>query len=180
MWSARNIVAITAAFVAAFGVSARAYTAELNTANLVNNPQKAALNWMMNCQGCHGVDAQGSPNGAPPMPGVVGKFLQVDGGREYLARVPGVAISPISDDELADLLNWMLLRFACDDLPTNFKPYGAAEVSALRADVLITQAMRERESLLAILSTSDVKRKTSVKNTNAKAPSQYCGGAHGS
>jgi len=180
MSSTRNIAVISVAIVVVFSLTARAYTEEVNTAELVNNPQKAALNWMMNCQGCHGVDAEGSPNGAPPMPGVVGKFLQVDGGREYLARVPGVAISPIPDDELADLLNWMLLRFACDDLPADFKSYGTAEISALRSDVLITQAASERARLLAILSTPDAKREALVKNTNNKTPVQNCGGAHGS
>jgi mono/diheme cytochrome c family protein len=180
MVSTRNIAVIWVVIVVVFGLTARAYTQELNTTELVSNPQKAALNWMVNCQGCHGVDANGSPNGAPPMPGVVGKFLQVDGGREYLARVPGVAISPIPDDELADLLNWMLLRFACDDLPADYKPYGAAEVSALRADVLITQAASERARLLVLLSASDAKREVLVKSTNNKTPVQNCGGAHGS
>jgi mono/diheme cytochrome c family protein len=180
MWVVRNIAAISAALLSAFGVMGKAHTEGLQKAALINNPQKAALNWMINCQGCHGVDAMGSPNGAPPMPGVVGKFLQADGGREYLVRVPGVAISPIPDDELADLLNWMLLRFSCDALPVDFKPYDAAEVSALRADVLITQAASERARLLARLSPSEAKRETLVKNTNDKALSQICGGVHGS
>ncbi len=175
----RNIAVISVAIVVVFGITGKAYTQELITADLVNNPQKAALNWMVNCQGCHGADANGSPNGAPPMPGVIGKFLQVDGGREYLARVPGVAISPIPDGELADLLNWMLLRFACDDLPADFKPYDAAEVSALRADVLITQAASERERLLAMLSASEAKREVLVKDINDKTPPQNCGGARG-
>jgi len=179
MVTTRNITVISVAIVVVLGLTGKAYTQEHNTTNLVNNPQKATLNWMMNCQGCHGVDAEGSQNGAPPMPGVIGKFLQVDGGREYLARVPGVAISPIPDVELADLLNWMLLRFACDALPTDFKPYSAAEVSALRADVLITQAASERARLLAMLSASGAKHEALVMNSDEKTSSQNCGGAHG-
>jgi len=38
----------------------------------------------------------------------MGYFMRVDGGREYLAQVPGSSQSPLSDQETADLLNWMV------------------------------------------------------------------------
>jgi hypothetical protein len=56
--------------------------------------------------------------------------LAVPGGREYLARVPGVAQAPLSDVRLAALLNWLLAELG--GAPP-VSPYTAAEVGALRA-----------------------------------------------
>ena len=118
---------------------------------IIHNPKRAEFNWMMNCQGCHGVKGEGNPGGAPPMPGVVNRFLEVEGGREYLARVPGVATSPINDKELADLLNWMLLRFSCGSLPKDFVAYKGVEIGKFRDEILITNAHIVRETLLSKL-----------------------------
>ena len=38
------------------------------------------------------------------MAGFVARFLQVPGGREYLARVPGVATAALSDADLAEAI----------------------------------------------------------------------------
>lgn len=131
------------------GVVATTSASEKNETQLrVKNSARAEFNWMMNCQGCHGVKGLGSPNGAPPMPGTVARFLTVDGGREYLAKVPGVANAPLTDEELSDVLNWMLLQFSCDALPAGFTGYGAHEVGELRKDVLITNAHQIRAELI--------------------------------
>jgi hypothetical protein len=65
------------------------------------------------------------------------RFLSVDGGREYLARVPGVAQSALDDTAIAALLNWMLARFDGERLEPEFEPYTAAEVGRLRRDPLV-------------------------------------------
>jgi hypothetical protein len=57
--------------------------------------------------------------------------LWVPGGREYLCRVPGVATSPLSNDDLADVMNWMLWRFDKEHLPAAFRPFTAAEIGRL-------------------------------------------------
>jgi mono/diheme cytochrome c family protein len=85
-------------------------------------------NWAVGCQGCHRPDASGSPKGAPPMKGVVARFLWVEGGRDYLMRVPGVATSPLGDADLAELLNFVLRHFDGEDLPRDFKPFTAEEI----------------------------------------------------
>ena len=72
---------------------------------------RARQNWILTCQGCHRADATGTPQTTPTMAGFVAKFLQVPGGREYLARVPGVATAALTDAELAEVLNWSLVRF---------------------------------------------------------------------
>ncbi|MGH6632413.1 MAG: cytochrome C, partial [Sphingopyxis sp.] len=117
----------------AFGVmiaSASAYAADLAPAKLtaIAEPNRARINWMLKCQGCHRPDASGSPATAPTMAGEVARFLQVPGGREYLVRVPGVATAALPDDQLAELVNWSLWTFDRQNIPRDFIPYTAAEV----------------------------------------------------
>ena len=89
--------------------------------------------WMLNCQGCHRADGSGTGSEVPAMPGIVARFLNVPGGREFLIRVPGVATSPLDDRSLALLVNWMLARFDPGHIPGDFTPFTAEEVSRLRA-----------------------------------------------
>lgn len=117
----------------------------------VADPQRAWQNWTLNCQGCHRIDGSGDAQTAPSLAGIVAQFLLVPGGREYLARVPGVATSPFSDADLAELLNWMLWRFDAADLPADFKPYTAEEMHALRAAPLRLEANAQRTALLETL-----------------------------
>jgi cytochrome c553 len=114
----------------------------------VQNGQRAWQNWALNCQGCHRPDGTGSAGTTPSVAGTVAKFLWVAQGREYLTRVPGVATSPLSDQELSEVLNWMLWRFDREDLPANFRPFSAAEVGELRKRPLRLEASRMRSELL--------------------------------
>lgn len=128
----------------------------------VESPQRAHMNWMLHCQGCHQPDATGSPNGAPAMANFVARFLAVEGGRAYLSRVPGVANAGLDDRQLAELLNWTLATFDQDHLPAGFVPYTAEEVGAARKDPLLTAAASVRAGLVASLAegaASDGKRK---------------------
>ena len=114
----------------------------------VTNPQLAWQNWVLNCQGCHRLDGSGSDATAPSLAGTVAKFLWVPGGREYLARVPGVATSPLSDADLAEVMNWMLWRYDREHLPSNFQPFTAAEIGPLRSRPLRLEAAGMRRDLL--------------------------------
>jgi len=113
----------------------------------VVNEQRAKMNWMLNCQGCHQADASGSANGAPRMAGEVARFLSVEGGREYLTRVPGVANAGMSNDQLAELLNWTLATFDKGNMPADFAPFTTEEVAAGRAHPLVSEAAIMRETL---------------------------------
>lgn len=110
----------------------------------------ARQNYMLNCQGCHLPDGSGSPGNVPKLNDFVGYFLHVPGGREFIAQVPGVASAPISDAELAGVMNWMLLTFSAKELPTPFKPYSAAEIGALRKAPLVEVDRRRGELLTRI------------------------------
>lgn len=94
------------------------------------------FNYMLHCQGCHLPDGTATPGIIPPLVGAA-QFLSVDGGREYLVRVPGVALSTIPDEELAALVNWMLEQFSPGQIPEDFEPYTAAEVAQYRQQPLV-------------------------------------------
>ena len=96
----------------------------------------AQFNYILHCQGCHLADGEATPGKIPPLVGA-GKFLAVEGGREFLVRVPGVSLSIIPDDELAELVNWMLYRFSAEDMPAEFEPYTAEEVGRYRQEPLV-------------------------------------------
>jgi mono/diheme cytochrome c family protein len=95
------------------------------------------VDYALHCEGCHLADGSATPGKVPALAGSLARFLRVPGGREYLARVPGVANAPLSDAELAALLDWTLRRFDGAALPPDFAPYTAREVHALREQPLV-------------------------------------------
>ncbi len=94
---------------------------------------RARLQFLHHCSGCHLADGKGSPAyGIPPMPGVLGRFLHVRGGREYIVQVPGVMNTSLSDADIANLMNWLLPTVSAATLPASFEPYTAEEIAQLR------------------------------------------------
>ena len=69
----------------------------------------------MKRQGCHLPDGSGMANRGAVVAGTHGRLLTVDGGREFLVRVPGAAMSDLDDARLAAVLNWMLTQFDPED-----------------------------------------------------------------
>ena len=114
----------------------------------VSDRQRAEFNWVMHCRGCHGRDAQGSQGGAPNMAGEVAQFLYSKAGRDYLVRVPGVAFVALPDDQVAELVNWLVQEFDQSHLPDNFEPYDKVEVNRLRNTPLISEASVARSTIL--------------------------------
>lgn len=94
--------------------------------------RRAHVNYMLNCQGCHLPDGEGIEGRVPELKDFVGFFLHSEDGRAFLINVSGVASSPLPDEELSELVNWMLLKFSKAELPVPFQPYSASEVSELR------------------------------------------------
>jgi mono/diheme cytochrome c family protein len=105
------------------------------------------VDYMLQCQGCHRADGGGTPGAVPPLRGLVGRFLEVPGGREYLVRVPGSAQSPLDDAELAAVLNWLIERFGPVDPASGFAPYTAEEIARVRTPPL-TDVERVRRELV--------------------------------
>ena len=95
------------------------------------------VDYMLQCQGCHLPDGGGTPGAVPPLEGVVGSFLAVPGGREFLVRVPGSSQSSLSDARLAAVLNWILESFDSEALGDDFVPFTAEEVARVRRPPLL-------------------------------------------
>jgi len=93
--------------------------------------------YMLHCQGCHLADGTGKPGEVPSLAGALGRYLSVPGGRAYLVQVPGSAHSPLSDAELAAVLNWMVATFGPPEAAARLVPYHAEEVARYRASPLV-------------------------------------------
>ncbi|HET6630936.1 MAG TPA: hypothetical protein VFG91_14280 [Woeseiaceae bacterium] len=124
--------------------------AALCAGGLARAEQPPAVNYKLHCMGCHLADGSGGPPAVPDVRKEMGCLLIVDGGRKYLVQVPGAALAPISDAELAAVLNYMLETFSAGTVPEAYAPFTAEEVARWRGDWL-TQVAAIRKTLLAEL-----------------------------
>lgn len=108
----------------------------------------ARADFAFRCKGCHGFAGEGTPGHVPRLDGFVGYFTQVDGGRDYLMRVPGVARAKLDDERLAAVLNWMLEVYGGEAVAPDFAPYTAAEVGLARRQPLTAEREETRARLL--------------------------------
>jgi hypothetical protein len=106
------------------------------------------VDYLLECQGCHLGDGSSTPGSVPALADSVGRFLSVEGGREYLVRVPGVSQSSLDDARLAAVLNWILVEFDPAAVPADFVPFSAEEVARVRRPPL-TDVEGVRARLLA-------------------------------
>ena len=96
--------------------------------------------YVVNCAGCHGRDGVGTRAGNVPDMRQLGRFLQLDGGREFVIKVPGVMGSGLSDRQVADVTNWVLATIAPASVPAGHAPYDAVEVRRAREQPLVDVA----------------------------------------
>jgi mono/diheme cytochrome c family protein len=83
--------------------------------------------------GCHGRDGSGQPGRVPSLRRTLLPLSSLPQGREFLIRVPGVAQAPLSDEDIAAVLNWMLRHVSDVAVGTGFQDYSAAEVHRQRS-----------------------------------------------
>ena len=114
----------------------------------------ARFDYLLHCSGCHRPDGSGSSPEVPSLRGPVGTLVALPEGRAYIARVPEVAQSPLDDDDLARLLNWVLEEFNRDTLPKRFRPLDGKEVGAARTRVL-ADPLRTRAEILGAYESPD-------------------------
>lgn len=106
--------------------------------------EQVRLDYLLHCSGCHLPEGQG----APPIPGLrgdPGRLSHSQAGRAYLVQVPGASQTPITDRQLTDITNWMLVRFSSETLPSDFKPLTLEEVRKARAEILLDPLKRRAE-----------------------------------
>ncbi|MEO0498771.1 MAG: cytochrome C [Pseudomonadota bacterium] len=137
--------------VASYAIGSAALAAPPASLPGVGHIGKARQDWILQCQGCHRADASGTADTTPAMNGVIGSFLKVPGGREFLVQVPGVSTAPLTDKALASLVNWTLWTFDKENIPADFEPYTASEVGELRKTPLRVDTDKRRAELIALI-----------------------------
>ena len=94
-----------------------------------------------------GAEGLGAPDRVPPLANSVGRFLEVEGGREYLVQVPGVAMAPLNDKELADVLNWVAETYAPSEFLRSPTRFTASEVARYRTKIIDDVSARRSQLL---------------------------------
>ena len=126
---------LTAALVAAAAAA---------TANPLSD---AHADYLLYCRGCHLHTGDAVPAANVPSRQELAPLLESADGRENLVRVPGVSQTPMTDAQVAAVLNWVLTNFNSESLPNGFEPFTAEEVSKARPKVL-TDPLKAREEIL--------------------------------
>jgi hypothetical protein len=97
-------------------------------------------NYRLYCMGCHVADGSGLEGKVPSMRGTLAPLSMRPEGRRFLVQVPGVAQSPLSNAEVATLLNWMLANLAAPAPAAaegDIAAFTEAEVARYRAERLL-------------------------------------------
>lgn len=123
-----------------------------------------------NCIVCHQADGNGVPGMYPPLADSVGNYIATRQGRAYLVHVVSFGMTgaisvhgqyydgvmqpwpKFGDDELAQVLNYVLTNFNAKLLPKDFLPFTADEVRKYRAaNATLGDTYKEREAMLKAL-----------------------------
>jgi len=116
-------------------------------ATAADDPVRA--NYLLACRGCHLADGSGVPPAVPSLRETLGPLAATAEGREYLVRVPGALQSRLTDEELTDVLNWVLTEFNAASLPADFRPLVTREVAVARKQILADPVGFRRARLTA-------------------------------
>jgi hypothetical protein len=108
------------------------------------------VNFELQCMGCHRRDGSGQPGRVPSFRRTLTSLSGLPEGREFILRVPGVAQAPLSDPDLASLLNWMVRHLTEGGTAGPLGDYSAAEVGRARSHPL-ANVRAERARVLKLL-----------------------------
>jgi mono/diheme cytochrome c family protein len=101
-------------------------------------------NYLQSCGGCHGIQGRSAVGLVPQLRDRVGWFLCTPEGRQFIVQLPDVAFAGVSDQELADVLNFMMFDLGGASTPKSAKPYSAEEVKQLRENTPLRTGLRAR------------------------------------
>ncbi len=117
---------------AAAALAAAAPTAWADGAPSLSRAQSA---YVESCGGCHGLQGISANELVPQLRDRAGFFLCSPASRAYVVRLPNVAFAARSDQDLADLLNFMAFGLGGVSAPKKARaPFTAAEVGTLRRE----------------------------------------------
>jgi hypothetical protein len=110
---------------------------------------QAQSDYVEHCGGCHGVYGDASPADLPTLKDRVGWFACLPEGRSYLVRLPNISRSRITDnDQLADLLNFMMFGLGGKSVPAATKKFTGAEVARERTSPFTSVSLAQTRALL--------------------------------
>jgi mono/diheme cytochrome c family protein len=104
------------------------------------------MNYMLQCQGCHKASGIGSGGSVPDLHDYGRQFLSVSTGRQFYVSVPGSAKSPLSDSELAEVLNFIMTDILGDEpeRPDSLVRFTDKEISQYRSiEIVDVKSLRE-------------------------------------
>jgi len=135
------------AYVAGFGVACVCMAMPSWAEQPVVLTSAAQVNYMLNCMGCHLPDGSGAAGKVPSVADSLVTLSSSAPGRRFLVQVPGASQSPLTDLELAQVLNWMVRNLSARAVPADFMDFTAAEVASYRRPPLV-KVRETRASLL--------------------------------
>jgi len=135
------------AYVAGFGVAWICLVMSSWAEPSVVLTSVAQANYMLDCMGCHLPDGSGAAGKVPSMRDSLVTLSSSAAGRRFLVQVPGASQSPLTDLELAQVLNWMVRNLSARAVPADFIDFTAAEVASYRRPPLV-KVRETRASLL--------------------------------
>jgi len=123
--------------------------------------------FVSNCAVCHQPDGKGAPGVYPPVADSVGRYVVLKDGRTYLIDVVSFGMGgkidsggdsfegemppwqQLSDQDIADVLTYVIIGLNPKLLPSDFKPFSADEVKAERTKHLNSATIHaERDSVI--------------------------------
>jgi cytochrome c553 len=108
----------------------------------------AQSDYLLGCGGCHGLHGWTHSKIVPDLRNQAGYFLNMPEGRAYLIQLPNVAFMPLSDQALAEMMNFVVFTLGGDSAPPGAKPFDAREVSALRQHPLTEDGLAAHRAKL--------------------------------
>jgi hypothetical protein len=133
----RFAVAVGVAACAALVAVAAAATLEPRRAAPQVALSAAQVAYLTSCGGCHGLEGISAPGAVPTLSGLTGSFMCTQQGREFLIRLPDVALTPLSDRMLTAVMNFVVFDMGAPVAGGRpARPYTVAEVARLRRQPL--------------------------------------------
>jgi Cytochrome c len=118
-------------------MGAAAAGAAVPAGNHVRSLTPVEVAYLTSCGGCHGVDGTSAPQAVPTLRHLTGRFLCTREGRQFIVRIPDVALSTLSDRMLTRVMNWVVFDLGAPAAAgREGRPYTVAEVARLRREPL--------------------------------------------
>lgn len=108
----------------------------LCSGNIPGLADNGHLNYLLHCRGCHTPTGVAVPSVNMPSLRKLGPLLGTAEGRKYILQIPGVAHTPLNNEEVAEVLNWIVINFNPDASKRRFTLFTAAEVAVARTQIL--------------------------------------------